>query len=49
MAILIGPGGTSGLGYEEGLKRLKELGLTALEIEYTHGADISTATSQTVY
>jgi len=35
--IFIGPGGTAGLGYEEGIKRIKELELDALEIEFTYG------------
>ena len=37
MAILIGPAGTSGLGYDAGLKKCKELGLNALEVEFTYG------------
>ncbi len=39
--VLIGPGGTAGLGYEEGLKKINELGLTALELEFTHGVNMS--------
>jgi deoxyribonuclease IV len=35
--IRMGPAGTAGLGYFEGLKELKRLGLTALEVEFTHG------------
>ncbi len=35
--IKIGPAGTSGLGFPEGLKRCKELGLNALEWEFTYG------------
>lgn len=37
MAILLGPGGTAGLGYTEGLNYAKKLGLTALEVEFTYG------------
>ena len=37
MKVAIGPAGTSGLGYEEGLKKCKELGLDSLEIEFTYG------------
>ena len=46
--ILIGPGGTAGLGYEEGLKKISELGLDALECELTHGINISNATAKMV-
>ena len=46
--IKIGPGGTAGLGYDEGLKRISELGLTALEIEFTHGVNMSNATAKIV-
>ena len=37
MAIRLGPGGTGGLGYIEGLNHAKKLGLTALEVEFTYG------------
>ena len=37
MLIKIGPGGTSGLGYIEGLKRIHELKLRCLEVEFTYG------------
>lgn len=46
--ILIGPGGTAGLGYDEGLKKINELGLDALEVELTHGINISNATAKVV-
>lgn len=46
--ILIGPGGTGGLGYEEGLKKINELGLDALECELTHGINISNSTAKAV-
>jgi deoxyribonuclease IV len=39
--IRFGPGGTAGLGYEEGLKHIAELGLNALEVEFTHGVNLS--------
>ena len=35
--IKIGPAGTSGLGYPDGLEKCKELGLNALEWEFTYG------------
>jgi len=44
--ILIGPGGTAGLGFEEGLKKISSLGLTALEVELTHGINISNAAAK---
>jgi len=46
--ILIGPGGTGGYGYKEGLKKISELGLDALECELTHGVNISNATAKSV-
>ncbi len=39
--IRIGPGGTSGLGYDKGLAYAKELGLTALEVEFTYGVKMT--------
>jgi deoxyribonuclease-4 len=36
MSIKLGPAGTSGLGYNKGLEKCKELGLKALEVEFTH-------------
>lgn len=35
--ILLGPAGSSGLGNEQGLLKCKELGLEALEVEFTYG------------
>ncbi len=35
--IRFGPGGTSGLGYDEGIAEIKRLGLSALEVEFTYG------------
>jgi deoxyribonuclease-4 len=35
--IRIGPAGTSGLGFPDGLEKCKELGLTAMEWEFTYG------------
>lgn len=46
--IKLGSGGTAGLGYEEGLKKINELGLTALEIELTHGINISNTTAKVI-
>ena len=46
--ILIGPGGTAGLGYDEGLSRISSLGLNALEVELTHGVNMSNATAKKV-
>jgi len=46
--ILIGPGGTAGLGYELGLDRISSLGLDALEVELTHGVNMSNATAKKV-
>ncbi len=45
--VLIGSGGTAGLGYEEGLEKLNELGLTALELEFTHGVNMSNSIAKT--
>ena len=39
--ILLGPGGTAGLGYEKGLLEAHRLGFTALECEFTHGISLS--------
>jgi len=46
--IKLGPGGTAGLGYEEGLKEINRLKLTALEVEYTHGINMSNETAKKV-
>jgi deoxyribonuclease-4 len=39
--IRLGPGGTSGLGYIDGLKEIKRLKLSALEVEFTYGIRMS--------
>ncbi|HLD07290.1 MAG TPA: TIM barrel protein [Candidatus Nanoarchaeia archaeon] len=41
MRVLFGPGGTEGLGYPEGFRRCQELGLTALEVEFTHSVHMT--------
>lgn len=46
--IRIGSGGTAGLGYEDGLKKLHELNLDCLECEFTHGVNMSNATAKKV-
>lgn len=46
--ILIGPGGTAGLGYDEGLRKINELNLSALEVEFTHGINMSNTTAKAV-
>jgi len=38
--IRLGPGGTAGLGYDEGIPRIAKLGLSALEVEFTHGVNM---------
>ncbi len=38
--IKLGSGGTAGLGYFDGLKKIKELNLSALECEFTHGVNM---------
>ena len=43
--IKLGPAGT-GEGTEEGLKRIKELGLDGVEIEFTYGVRMSVATAK---
>jgi len=35
--INLGPGGTAGLGYQEGIQEINKLGLQALEVEFTYG------------
>src|SRR3989338_2624668 len=39
--IKIGPAGSAGLGNFDGVKKAKELGLTAFECEFTYGVSIS--------
>ena len=46
--IKIGPGGTAGLGYEHGLEKISELGLSALEVEFTYGVNMSNATAKKI-
>ncbi|MBI4149529.1 TIM barrel protein [Candidatus Woesearchaeota archaeon] len=48
MRVLFGPGGTEGLGYPDGFKRCRELGLTALEVEFTHSVHMSNQTARDV-
>jgi len=47
--ILIGPGGTAGLGYDEGLREIKKLGLDALEVEFTYGVRMSNAEAKRIW
>ncbi len=44
--VSIGPGGTAGLGYDNGLQKISSLGLTALEVELTHGVNMSNAAAK---
>jgi deoxyribonuclease-4 len=46
--VLIGPGGTAGLGYDLGLRKISELGLGALEVEFTHGVNMSNDTAKVI-
>lgn len=46
--IKIGPAGTSGLGYENGLKHCVELGLDALEVEFTHSIHMNNNTAKEI-
>lgn len=39
--IKIGPAGTGGLGYENGMKEAKRLGCKAFEVEFTYGVKMS--------
>lgn len=41
MQVKIGPGGTSGLGYENGIPEIAGRGLSALEVEFTYGVRMS--------
>ncbi len=41
--ILFGSAGSAGLGNEEGVKHSKELGLDAMEVEFTYGVRMSNA------
>ncbi len=44
--IRLGPGGTAGLGYELAIPKLAELGLRALEVEFTHGVHMKNEKAQ---
>ena len=46
--IKIGSAGTSGLGYFEGLKTAKEIGLSALECEFTYGVRMSNSDAKEI-
>lgn len=46
--IFLGPGGTAGLGYDDGLKMINELGLNALEVEFTYGVKMPVAEAKRV-
>ncbi len=46
--IKIGPAGTSGLGYPDGLLKCKELGLSSLECEFTYGVRMSNAEAKRI-
>ena len=46
--IKIGPAGTSGLGYEDGFAKCKELNLNALEVEFTHGIHMNNSAAKEV-
>lgn len=44
--IKIGPAGTSGLGILKGIEKTKELGLDAMEVEFTYGVNMSNETAK---
>lgn len=46
--IKIGPAGTSGLGYFEGLKTADKLGLSAMECEFTYGVRMSNSDAKEI-
>ncbi len=46
--IRIGPGGLAGLSYPAGLERIKELGLSALECEFTYGVKMPDAQAKEI-
>lgn len=46
--IKIGPAGTSGLGYPNGLLKCKKLGLSCLECEFTYGVNMSNQTAKDI-
>ena len=39
--IRVGPAGSGGLGNIEGIKRIRRLGLDAMEVEFTYGVRMS--------
>jgi len=43
--IKIGPAGSSGLGNLKGIEHCKELGLQAMEVEFTHGVQMGNSTA----
>ena len=46
--ILIGPAGSSGLGNIDGIKKVRELDLDAMEVEFTYGVRMSDAMAKEV-
>jgi len=48
MPIKVGPGGTSGLGYELGLKEIKAKNLGCLEVEFTYGVKMSNSEAKKI-
>ena len=40
MMIHLGPAGTAGLGYEEGIRECSRKGFDAMEVEFTHGVQM---------
>ncbi len=48
MRILFGNAGSAGLGNEEGVRHSKELGLAAMEVEFTYGVRISNVAAKKV-
>jgi len=48
MRILFGNAGSAGLGNEEGVRHSKELGLAAMEVEFTYGVRMSNAEAKKV-
>ncbi|MBD3248594.1 TIM barrel protein [Candidatus Woesearchaeota archaeon] len=48
MKILFGSAGTGGLGYERGLETCKDMGLDAMEVEFTYGVRMTDAQAKNV-
>jgi len=48
LMIRLGPGGVMGMGYDNGLPEIKRLGLSALEIEFTHSVHMTNETASKV-